>query len=527
MKLHTRLLFWPLPKTLCLSALLMALALPALAQPANAPTQKPAGAEQISAPLKLRWPARPRVRRYRLQVALDEKFTDIVYDRAVVGVEQEVSGLQPGKYYWRVAPATPETGRYSAPVLIEAAPPAPVVPVFTVMRPPSDVGWQAAIGAVARPFAARLRAGKNFDLVALNSDGTIYALDGGDGTALWSARLRAASAPATGDAKEKPRTSLFTPLVVPASADSKSIIAVGYGEGLRGLDGESGRELWRSVLQGRLLGGTTAQLQGEQAAADFVVATSDPDMLYVLEARTGKIASKTKLSGVMIGSPIPFTHGDVNGVAFALENRQLEIRRRDGAIVRAIKFDVPFSTPPMVLATPRGTLVIIGTDHGLLFFEGSELKPLGRITTEQDAPRGRLTAADLDNDGTVEIVMVTKNGRVAVISTAGKVNWASEGATDAYMATFAHLDNDGVLDVVAAAGASFALGFSGRDGNLIWRADENAKAQASTTTGETMLRTLTGAVSSTGVPLLVGGDAARSAVRAVGLPPIANKAALK
>lgn len=525
MKLYTR-LCWPLPKTLCLCALWTALALPVLAQPETAATQKPAGGEQISAPLKLRWPARPRVRRYRLQVALDQKFTDIVFDRAVEGLEQEVSGLQPGKYYWRVAPATPETGRYSAPALIEAAPPAPVAPVFTVLRPPTDVGWQAAIGAVARPFAARLRAGKNFDLVALNSDGTIYALDGGDGTALWSARLRA-TAPATGDAKEKPRVNLFTPLVLPASADSKSIVAVGYGEGLRGLDGESGRELWRSALPGRLLGGSMAQLQGEQAAADFVVATSDPEMLYVLDARTGKIASRTKLSGVMIGSPIPFTHGDVNGVAFALENRQLEIRRRDGAIIRAIKFDVPFSTPPMVLATPRGTLVIIGTDHGLLFFEGAELKPLGRITTEQDAPRGRLTAADLDNDGTFEIVMVTKNGRVAVISTAGKVNWASEGATDAYMATFAHLNDDGVLDVVAAAGASFAFGFSGRDGNLIWRADENAKAQASTTTGEPILRTLTGAVSSTGTPLLVGGDATRSAVRAVGLPPMSNKAAVK
>jgi hypothetical protein len=526
MKLHTR-LFRLLPKSFCLCALLTALALPALAQTENAPTQKPAGADQISAPLKLRWPARPRVRRYRLQVALDQKFTDIVFDRAVEGLEQEVSGLQPGKYYWRVAPATPETGRYSAPVLVEAAPPAPVVPVFTVMRPPADVGWQAAIGAVARPFAARLRAGKNFDLVALNSDGTIYALDGGDGTALWSSRLRA-GAPVSGDAKEKPRASHFTPLVVPASAESKSVVAVGYGDGLRGLDGESGRELWRSVFPGRLLGGAMAQLQSEQAAADFVVATSDPEMLYVLEARTGKIVSKTKLGGTMIGSPIPFTHGDVNGVAFALENRQLEIRRRDGAIIRAIKFDVPFSTPPLILATPRGTLVIIGTDHGLLFFEGAELKPLGRITTEQDAPRGRLAAADLDNDGTIEIVMVTKNGRVAVISTAGKVNWASEGATDAYMATFAHLNDDGVLDVVAAAGSSFAFGFSGRDGNLIWRADENAKAQPSTaTTGEPMLRTLTGAVSSTGVPLLVGGDAARSSVRAVGLPPMSNKAAVK
>ncbi|HZH29295.1 MAG TPA: PQQ-binding-like beta-propeller repeat protein [Pyrinomonadaceae bacterium] len=519
----------PLPfqlKTLCLS-LLVAFSLPmsARAQPAAA-TQKSNSAEQAAAPLKLKWAAKPRVRRYRLQVALDEKFTDIVFDRAVVGLEQEVAGLQPGKYYWRVAPATPETGRYTAPVLVEATTPVPVVPiapVVAVMRPPANVGWQAAIGASARPFAARLRAGKNFDLVAVNSAGAVFALDGGDGSALWSVRLPPKPA---ADATEKPGGgNIFTPLVLPASAESRSVVAIPYAEGVRGVDGETGRELWRTALQGRLAGGAVAQMQGDAGAAEFALATTDPNTLYVLDARSGKIVSRTKLAGTIIGAPIPFRHGDIHGVAYSLDSRQLDIRRRDGSVVRAIKFDVPFTTPPLVLAMPQSTLVVIGTEHGLIFFEGADLKPLGRITTEKDSPRGRLTAADLDQDGTFEIVMVTKSGRVAVISAAGKVNWASEGASDAYMATFAHLNNDGVLDVIAAAGSSFALGFSGRDGTLLWRADENPKAVAAPDEGT--LRTLIGLFPSTGVPLLVGGDANRSAVRAVGLPNGAGNAAVK
>ncbi|MCA1564936.1 MAG: PQQ-binding-like beta-propeller repeat protein [Acidobacteria bacterium] len=525
----------PLPlqrETLCCLSLLVALSLPspARAQPAVATTQTPNVAGQTPVSLKLKWTPRPRVRRYRLQVALDEKFTDIVFDRAVVGLEHEVTGLQQGKYYWRVAPATPETGRYTAPALVEAtayapptATPTPVAPVLAVvMRPPANVGWQAVIGAVARPIAARLRAGKNFDLVALNSDGAVYALDGSDGSALWSARVQGQP---PGDAAKERSGNVFTPLVLHASAESRSVVAVAFAEGVRGLDGETGRELWRTALQGRLAGGTVAQMQGEGGTAEFAIATSDPDMLYVLDSKKGSVVSRTKLNGAIIGLPIPFSHGDVHGVAYALDNRQLDIRRRDGSVVRAIKFDVPFTTPPLVLATPRGTLVIVGTEHGLIFFEGSELKPLGRITTEKDAPRGRLTAADLDNDGMIEIVMVTRNGRVAVISTAGKVNWASEGATDAYMATFANLNNDGVLDVVAASGASFALGFSGRDGTLLWRGDDNPKANA--TTGDGTLRTLTSSLSSTGAPLLVGGDANRSAVRAVGLPTAAGNAAVK
>jgi hypothetical protein len=466
------------------------------------------------------------VKRYRLQLALDEKFTDIVFDRAVIGLEQEVSGLQPGKYYWRVAPAPKETGRYSAPLLVEATKPKPAVPVYTVMRPSPDVGWQAAIGAAARPFGAHLRAGKNFDLIALNSDGAVYALDSSDGSALWTARERRTTTPG-GEVKEKPQVNLFTPLVLPASADKRATVAIASVEGIRGLDGENGRELWRTVLQGRLLSGTVAQMQGATGVAEFVVATTDPDMLYVLEGKTGRIVSQTKLSSKLIGSPIPFTHGEVNGVAIALEGRQLEIRRRDGSMVRAIKFDVPYTTPPLVLSLPRGTLLVIGTEHGLIFFEGSELKPLGRITTEKDSPRGRLTAADLDNDGTLEIVMITRNGRVAVVNAAGKINWAVEGGADAYMATFANLNNDGVLDVIVASNTAFALGFSGRDGALIWRAEETPKTVADAATREGMLRTLTGAISSTGVPLLVGGDTSRSAVRAVGLPVTVNNAAVK
>lgn len=523
----------PLPlqsKTLCLSLLVaLSILIPARAQTA-ATTQTTNAAGQTPVSLKIKWAARPRARRYRLQVALDEKFTDIVFDRAVVGLEHEVKGLQAGKYYWRVAPATPETGRYSTPALVEATPfvptatPTPVAPVVTVMRPPANVGWQAAIGAVARPFAARLRAGKNFDLIALNSDGAVYALDGGDGSALWSARVQRKS-PGV-EEKGKPGGNIFTPLVLPATAESRAVVLVANAEGVRGLDGETGRELWRTALQGRLSGGSVAQMQGQGGAPEFAVATVDPDMLYVLDSKNGSVVSRTKLSGSIIGAPIPFTHGDIHGVTYVLDNNQLDIRRRDGAVVRAIKFDVPFTTPPLVLVTPRGTLVIVGTRNGLIFFEGSELKPLGRITTEKDAPRGRLTAADLDNDGMIEIVMVTQNGRVAVISTAGKVNWAAEGATDAYMATFANLNNDGVLDVVAASGESFALGFSGRDGTVIWRADDNPKAN-SQQASDGPLRTLTNSFSSTGAPLLVGGDAYRSAVRAVGLPSGAGNAPVK
>src|SRR4051794_33687317 len=62
--------------------------------------------------MTLGWEPIPGVTRYRLQVSLDSRFNDIVFDGAVNGISQVVP-LAPGKYYWRVAPAPKETGRYS------------------------------------------------------------------------------------------------------------------------------------------------------------------------------------------------------------------------------------------------------------------------------------------------------------------------------------------------------------------------------------------------------------------------------
>ncbi|HJU56230.1 MAG TPA: hypothetical protein VJ715_16730, partial [Pyrinomonadaceae bacterium] len=79
-------------------------------------------AQQTKTSLHLRWPAQEGVLRYRLQLARDEQFQDIVFDRAVFGTEYVVTELGPGKYFWRFAPAVKETGTFSPARPIEIAP---------------------------------------------------------------------------------------------------------------------------------------------------------------------------------------------------------------------------------------------------------------------------------------------------------------------------------------------------------------------------------------------------------------------
>ena len=89
-------------------------------------------------------------------------------------------------------------------------------------------------------------------------------------------------------------------------------------------------------------------------------------------------------------------------------------------------------------------------------------------------------------------------------------------------ASFADLNGDGITDVLVAGGSAFALGFSGKDGVLIWKADESQSGGMGD--GSASRRVVVAAsFGSGGLPLLVGTDAGRTGLRAVGLPAGAVK----
>lgn len=53
--------------------------------------------------LKLSWHAAERAERYRVQVARDGAFRDVMLDRTASGLDVTATGLRPGHYFWRVA----------------------------------------------------------------------------------------------------------------------------------------------------------------------------------------------------------------------------------------------------------------------------------------------------------------------------------------------------------------------------------------------------------------------------------------
>ncbi|MGH9875428.1 MAG: hypothetical protein ACRD9S_23475 [Pyrinomonadaceae bacterium] len=71
---------------------------------------------EIVFPVTIQWNREKCVKRYRLQIAADERFQNVFLDRPVIGDRFVVSELSAGYYYWRVAPADSQLGNFSRPV---------------------------------------------------------------------------------------------------------------------------------------------------------------------------------------------------------------------------------------------------------------------------------------------------------------------------------------------------------------------------------------------------------------------------
>ncbi|HEV7892985.1 MAG TPA: PQQ-binding-like beta-propeller repeat protein [Pyrinomonadaceae bacterium] len=474
--------------------------------------QTPA-AHQLEPSILVRWQGRPGINRYRLQLATDEKFEDVVFDQAVEGRQYVVKGLPPGNYFWRVAAAAVETSiSFSKPERVTLSESAKGVEVANVVLPANyTAGWRTATGEVARLVPASLRPGGVTDFVGVSSDGRVFAVDGASGISLWTVRFNPTATTAATASTADAKSVAFTPLVIPSQAGPGVVVATAGG--VRALRGETGREVWRASLQGRASGGVVADANGD-GSADVVIVTQDPERYYVLDGGTGRVLADHKLEGEAVGAPYPINVAGASGVLVSLKKGRVELHGADGETKGEAKIEGDVTTAPLVVSRGQMTFMVVGTDNGLWAFSLPDLKVLGVIKADDDSIRGALSSSDVDGDGAPEVVMVTKRGRVALVNTTdGNVRWSTEGVSSAEAAAFADVNGDGVLDVIVPGGDAFALGFSGRDGSLVMKVEDGRAASNAATQTRPLV-----AAQSMGSMMLVGGDLARMGIRALELP---------
>lgn len=455
----------------------------------------------------LRWGARPGVSRYRLQLANDRDFSDIVFDRVVSGQVYVLNDLVPGRYYWRVASLNAKRGEFSSAGVIEvpanggAKTPSPTPPA--VNNPPATAitsrgGWYAAIGDVSRSIMAHLRGPGTAEIVAVTTDGRIVALDATRGIALWTARMA-----------ERPPSALNAQVIaIRRTSGADNVLVLSEKLAIL-IEGRSGRELWRTTMAGNAFAAITS-------GARVFVLDSSFRKLFLVDANLGSVISDVALPRRAVGKPATMTFRGARAVIVALDDGGLHLFDESGKLVINTSAGSPATTAPLIVRTARGELVLVGTQSGLTALAAEDLHPLGRVTLKDDRPRGILTAQDLDSDGRAEIVMFTERGRVVVIkSDEGRIVWEAD-ARRAESAAFADVNGDRVLDLLLAGREGFAFALSGRDGSVVWK-DDRISTSVTNHAPVTFPRETFAVPSASGV-LIIAAEPNRTGLRAIEFP---------
>jgi len=121
-----------------------------------------AGVAEESPPMS--WGESAAIARYRLQVARDEAFTDLLMDDAAITASHATTPqpLPPGIYYWRVASITDQEGQgpFSDTQQFRRLPPAPAMEAPAVDKENMSVRWRA--GEPGQSFQFQLASEESF-----------------------------------------------------------------------------------------------------------------------------------------------------------------------------------------------------------------------------------------------------------------------------------------------------------------------------------------------------------------------------
>lgn len=439
------------------------------------------------------------VTRYRLQIAADESFQDVLLDRLVAGQVYRPTDLSPGQYYWRVAPSQRETGPFMRPIAFRVNAIITLVTMPAANKPATkriQAGWLAAVGAIQH--LAVIQSNGATSLIAVNSDRSVYALDSNRGIARWISRFTARPGSATSN-------SAFTPLVV--NTKNSQLIVLAHDNGIRAVQAITGRQIWNVDLPSTVSSGVVAAGPGEDRTIYLI--NREFKELVVIDAIGGKIRKRVRLERV---PTMQMTLLPGKGLLLPFKN-SIELRSLEGEFVRSIAVDDELTTAPVVLRSARGLLLLVGTRKALVTLDAQTFQPLSRLSSAgDDYPIGPLVTADLDADGDLEVLMTTRRGRLMAADAAqGKEIWSRENPAGNATPLLVDLGGNGRVDLLLPGNNTQFIALSGVDGSTI-KLNENA---APIDRRDTISRPLLAVRLSRGKLLIIGSDPTGFGIRAI------------
>ena len=350
------------------------------------------------------------------------------------------------------------------------------------------------------------------DVVVGSADGRVTALKGADGAELWSV---ATGGPVFAD-----------PRLVDVNGDGHPDVVVGSNDRvLRAIDGKTGAILWTHTFGG-VIGGAAmlAPLDGD-AVPDAVVIAGD-HRLSAVSGATGKLLWTAEGTVDGVAEPIGDIDGDgvPDGVCVTASYEALRaFSGKTGRWLWTLPVASHLWPMPVVVDLHGETGVVVASPAQVWVVSARDGRPLWGLR-----PGGVMTApptvADIDGDGTADLVPVMADVLIAVSGTLGDHRWAGvtagvvatrpvlqvakagpplviaasqdrgvrayDAASGAPRWTFdagapviagpalADLDGDGLADVVIATSDGRLAAISGRGDRRLWERDPGGLVEA-------------------------------------------------
>lgn len=392
--------------------------------------------------------------RYRLQIATDYEFQDVLLDRLVYSREYQPTGLAPGTYFWRVAPAQFGTGTFVKPALIRVRA-VEIAPIAHRPKPVRELpGWWAGTGKVGSIALIEDRNGFVGDVVVVNASQTVYLLDGNTGVARWVAPFGSFAL----------ADHVFAPIHL--RAQGQSLVVVAFEHGVRALSLATGKEIWRLELARKPFAGEVLE-SGAENPALFLI-DDRRDGLLVIDGLTGTVRRKLTLSARANSPPVRIPN---RGLLLQLK-RELKLLNAHGDEIDSLSLTADPTTHAIVTESSLGTVLLVGTRAGLDAYRVGNFQPLGRLSLQNgEYPLGDLVLADLNGDRLNEIVMQTSQNRITAVDVGkGALAWSIDPKSGPNSIAAIDLDRDGKEEILLIGRDHRLVAFSG-EGTEIWQSE--------------------------------------------------------
>jgi outer membrane protein assembly factor BamB len=297
--------------------------------------------------------------------------------------------------------------------------------------------------------------------VVFGSD-KIFALNGEDGSLLWSYNEPTASSPSIGDIDN----------------DGKLEVVVGSHNKIYALNGEDGSLLWYYEAEIEELNTatyTSPPIGDIDNDEKLEVVAHSGKKIYALNGEDGSLLWSYETGDTIWNSP---SLGDIDNdgkleVIIGSGKKIYALNGEDGSLLWSYETgDLVKSSPSLGDIDNDGKLeVVVGTEYGEIYaLNGEDGSLLWRYDARGASYAGSLPIGDIDNDGKLEVVIA--DCEIYALNGDGSLLWKflreSPESPCVGAPSLGDIDNDGRLEIVGGGGYNKIYAFNGEDGSLSW-----------------------------------------------------------